>query len=112
MSSALTFRRRLVHGAVIGLVVLSAPMAAIAQERSEAGSPTICTEPVAPTCMESDITYSSQQRIDRCERTIARYQDQLDDYLSCLDKKIRQKRQKGDNIMETFERRAGGDEDN
>ena len=101
--------RHSVLGVAICLAVSATPAATVAQDSSASTSPIICTEPVAPTCMESDITYSSQQRIDRCQRTIARYQDQLDDYLACLEKKIRQKRTKGERILKEFQQRSAGD---
>ena len=47
----------------------------------------MCSQPVKPTCVDSDITYENPQRIDRCRRDLENFSQSVEDYLSCLEEK-------------------------
>lgn len=72
---------------------------------------TMCSQPVKPTCVESDITYENQQRIDRCRRDVENYGQSVEDYLACLEDKQRAQREQLEQLRETFRCNANDDVD-
>lgn len=71
----------------------------------------LCSQPVEPTCVGSEITYENEQRIKRCERDLERFADQVDEYVSCLKQKSKLQQQATDELRKRFECRAAGNED-
>ena len=47
----------------------------------------MCSQPVEPTCVNSELTYEDAQRIDRCRRDVENYSQSVEKYLSCLEQK-------------------------
>ena len=69
----------LAAGALAASLLAAGP--ALAQDRI------MCSQPVKPTCVDSDITYENPQRIDRCRRDLENFSQSVEDYLSCLEEK-------------------------
>lgn len=89
----------------LALVATSQVLAGAALAQS-AGR-TICSEPVKPTCVTSEITYEDQQRINRCRRDVERFEKDVEDYIACLMNKVENQRTRIEEVRETFEKRAG-----
>jgi hypothetical protein len=68
--------------AVLSLVV--APLFAA----GPAGAQTLCTEPIVPACVDFDLTYDNEGSIQRCEEDLKKFDDQLDEYVACLDRRV------------------------
>jgi hypothetical protein len=66
----------------------------------------LCSQPVEPTCVGSEITYENQQRINRCRRDVERYAEQVRDYASCLTEKADLKLQEMEQLQDSFASRA------
>lgn len=94
----------LIAAGVAGLALAGATGAA-------AQNTIICSQPVKPTCMRSDITFELDQRTKRCRRDVEAYVDAVDEYIACLGDKIDAQRQERKRIRETFECRAAGKSD-
>lgn len=92
--------------AAVSLAVLS-PLNANAQTASRV----MCSQPVKPTCVSSDLTYGDQQRIDRCQRDFQNYEDKVKSYLDCLDQKATAQREQLESLRQEFECRQAGGED-
>ncbi|MBK1668111.1 hypothetical protein CKO28_08685 [Rhodovibrio sodomensis] len=88
-----------------GLVAAAALTAgpALAQNRI------ICSQPVKPTCVNSDITYEDPQGINRCERDVEHYSQSVEDYLSCLQKKQNAQEEALKQLRKTFRCKANDD---
>lgn len=94
---------------VAALSIALAPTLAFAQSSDQI----ICSEPVRPTCVGSDLTYRDQQRMDRCRRDLENFAQQVRAYMDCLDRKTRQQKERLEAVRGEFEERAaaagGGD---
>ncbi|MBK1699262.1 hypothetical protein [Rhodovibrio salinarum] len=75
--------------------LIAATLAGIAAAATLAAGPVLaqnrimCSQPVEPTCVSSDLTYEDPQRVKRCERDVENYSQSVEEYLSCLDQKSR-----------------------
>ena len=100
------FARPLTAG-LAGLVAAAALTAgpALAQNRI------MCSQPVEPTCVNSDITYENSQRIDRCRRDLENYTQSVEDYLSCLQEKRTAQEETLKELREKFRCNANDDVD-
>jgi membrane protein involved in colicin uptake len=76
---------------------------------AQTGDRIMCSQPVMPTCVDSDLTYEDQQRINRCERDFKNFEEQVEDYIDCLAEKSQAQRERLESLREEFEcRQAGG----
>jgi hypothetical protein len=99
--------RRRLTALFAGLVAVSALASgpALAQNRI------MCSQPVAPTCVNSDITYEDPQRIDRCQRDLENYTQAVEEYLTCLEDKMAEQKKTMQDLKETFRCNANDDVD-
>ena len=102
--------RRLHRQMTAGLAALLAA-AAVAAGPAQAQNRTMCSQPVEPTCVNSDITYEDPQRIKRCRRDLENYQQSVEDYLSCLEQKASEQEQALKELKEKFRCNANDDVD-
>lgn len=87
--------------AVTGLMLTFADVPALAQR--------VCTEPVSPTCVDVETTYQSERTLERCERDVKSYLEDVDRYVRCLEAKAEAKRESARTLNERFECRARGE---
>lgn len=78
--------RRIARPVTAGLAALIAA-AALTAGPAMAQNRIMCSQPVEPTCVNSDITYEDAQRVDRCQRDVENYSQSVEEYLSCLEQK-------------------------
>ena len=100
------FARPLTAG-LAGLVAAAALTAgpAFAQNRI------MCSQPVEPTCVNSDLTYEDPQRINRCKRDLENYAQSVEEYMSCLEEKQTAQEQTLKELREKFRCNANDDVD-
>jgi hypothetical protein len=79
------------------------PLSAQAQDRSDS---LLCSQPVEPTCVDSEITYENEQRINRCRRDVERYAEQVREYTSCLNRKAELQIEEMEELQDSFASRA------
>lgn len=92
--------------AVAGLLaLLSTP--ALAQNANRV----LCSQPVEPTCVNTESTYENAQSRKRCSRDLEEYTTRVDEYVSCLQEKGRQLEREKDQLRQYFQCRAEGDGD-
>jgi hypothetical protein len=78
--------RRLFRPLTAGLAGLTAA-AALTAAPALAQNRIMCSQPVEPTCVNSDLTYDDPQRINRCRRDVENYTQSVEEYLTCLEEK-------------------------
>lgn len=93
------------------LLIAAAAVAALTGGAAAQDSRVICSEPVKPTCVSSEITFQDQQRIDRCKRDVERFEADIDGYIDCLQDKIARQDSRREAVREEFECRLEGRED-
>jgi uncharacterized protein HemX len=71
----------------------------------------MCSQPVEPTCVNSDLTYEDAQRIDRCRRDVENYTQSVEDYLSCLEQKAAAQEETLKELQQKFRCNANDDVD-
>jgi hypothetical protein len=100
--------RRFARSFTAGLAGLLAA-GALAAAPALAQNRIMCSQPVEPTCVNSEITYEDPQRIDRCRRDVENYSQSVEDYLSCLEQKATAQEEALKELRETF--RCNADDD-
>ncbi len=85
--------------------------ATLAAGPAQAQSRIMCSQPVKPTCVDSEITYEDPQRINRCRRDVENYQQSVEDYLSCLKDKMKAQEQTLKDLKHKFRCNANDDVD-
>jgi hypothetical protein len=91
-------------------VAMALPLALVAAQPAGAQSNRImCSQPVKPTCVDSELTYEDPQRIDRCERDVENYVSSVEEYLSCLSDKAEAQKKAMEDLRETFRCNADPD---
>lgn len=83
-------------------IVLSLSTGALAQSSER----TICSEPVNPTCIDSDLTYQDEERIKRCRSDVEAFVEHMQTYVSCLRDKAEQQESRLEALRSEFEDRA------
>lgn len=66
----------------------------------------ICSEPVNPTCVDSDLTYQDSERTKRCRADVEAFAGDVRAYMDCLAKKVEQQKARLEAITSEFKRRA------
>ena len=66
------------------------------------------SEPIAPTCVEINLTYQDEGAIRRCEEDVRQFGEQVDDYLACIEQRIDELGDMRDALVERFACRAEG----
>ena len=93
----------LAAGALAASLLAAGP--ALAQDRI------MCSQPVKPTCVDSDITYEDPQRINRCRRDVENYSQSVEEYLSCLEQKKTTQEEALKELRQEFRSNAGDEAD-
>jgi hypothetical protein len=71
----------------------------------------MCSQPVEPTCVNSDLTYEDPQRINRCRRDVENYSQSVEEYLTCLEEKKAAQEETLKQLREKFRCNANDDVD-
>lgn len=88
---------------VLALAVPAGPAA------GQTGERIMCSQPVRPTCVDSDLTYESQRRIDRCRRDVESYAEAVQNYLDCLERQAEAQKKTLDEVRHQFRCHANDD---
>lgn len=102
--------RRLFRPLTAGLAGLTAA-AALTAAPALAQNRIMCSQPVEPTCVNSDLTYEDPQRIDRCRRDVENYSQAVEEFLSCLEQKANAQEEALKELRRTFRCNADDDVD-
>lgn len=83
-------------------VLFAAPTQTLAQDSETM----ICSEPVVPTCIDSELTFEDEQRIDRCRSDVQGFREDIRTYIECLSGKIERQKDVRDRVTDQLECRA------
>lgn len=73
-----------------------------------AGAQTLCTEPVAPTCVQTETTYEEQAAQKRCRQQVTDYQEEMLSFERCLEQSQDRARQERRELAARFACRVEG----
>lgn len=69
---------------------------------STALAQSLCTEPVAPTCIDIGTTYGSEEELKRCRQDVTGYEDDMKAFEQCLANEVKNAAKLRDRVVERF----------
>jgi len=91
---------------VLPAIALCALLAAL--EGAPATGQALCVRPLAPTCIEVEQTYQSDDERQGCQEEIASYESDVRGYQACLQDEARDAAQVRDRVVARFRCRLSG----
>lgn len=71
---------------------------------------TYCSEPIEPSCVDVQPAPDDQMSISRCEQAVDRYEEEIEDYFACLEKRKKEIRSGMKTLREKLENLQSGNE--
>ena len=73
---------------------------------SSALAQSLCTEPVAPTCIDIGTTYEAEEELKRCRQDVTDYEDDMKAFEQCLATEVQNAAKLRDQLLERFRCKA------
>lgn len=92
--------------AALALAAVSAGISSATPATAQSANSVLCSQPVEPTCVSSELTYEDEQRINRCRQDMERYASQVEEYVDCLKRKSKHQIEVLEDLRHQLECRA------
>lgn len=70
---------------------------------SPAWAQALCTEPVAPSCVDLGTTYDAEEELKRCQQDVAKYDQAMTAFAQCLATEANNAAKLRDGLLERFQ---------